>query len=808
MLLLEREKPDCIVVALDAPGKTFRDEEYEDYKAGRMETPDELQSQLAIARDFIEAIGLPQIEVPGYEADDIIGTLTADAEKNNIESIIVTGDLDTLQLVDKDTTVMTTRTGVSDVVYYDPKAVEERFGILPQQVPDFKALKGDPSDNIPGVPGIGDKSAAVLLQRYGNIENLIKNIDKVEDKYKKKIEPVIDQVPMYKRLATIQKDAPIHYDYKPFKISREDLKRAEEMLDSLEFRMHKKRYPQVLAPYLDGNNSNAQASLDLLIEEQTLETEKLDSLEQVVKWSKNNALAVYQDNEEYAIATVDKAAKVPKKVFFEIIERQIQHLAFHHAKNYLKQAGVYERPSFDTLIAAYVLQSSRTSYDLGDLVTGYLDEKSPKSSAECAYAIARLVGVMTEQIKKENQWHVLDELEVPLIPVLAKMEVAGIQVDAKVLHEISKQLNEQIVKLENSIHTLAGHPFNIGSPQQLGKVLFEELQLQPTKKTKTGYATGVEVLQQLAPEHEIVRQVLQWRELTKLKSTYTDALPKMIADDGRIHTTFAQTVAATGRLSSIDPNLQNIPVRSEIGREIRRAFTAPKGFQLASLDYSQIELRILAHYCEDPTLVEAFSKGIDVHAATAAIMFSVPVEQINKQQRRYAKILNYAVLYGVTDYGLANQLGGEFTTSQAKELIKNYFERFPKVREYVQQTLAEARSKGYTTTITGRRRYFPDIHAGNRVARQYAERQAMNAPLQGSSADLIKVAMLRVDQRLKGAKTRMILQVHDELVFELADNEHDLLPELQQLMANAIKLNVPVEVDVSVGPNWLEAKSG
>jgi DNA polymerase-1 len=413
---------------------------------------------------------------------------------------------------------------------------------------------------------------------------------------------------------------------------------------------------------------------------------------------------------------------------------------------------------------------------------------------------------MTDRLQKEGQWSVYDDVEMALVPILARMENLGIGVDCDKLREFSKSLTVQIGQMEQRIYEAAGGKFNIGSPQQLGKILYEKLGLQSGKKTKTGYATGVEVLQQLAAENEVVRDVLAWRELSKLRSTYADSLPGYVAEDDRIHTTYAQHIAATGRLSSNDPNLQNIPIRTELGKEIRRAFIPAEGFVFASLDYSQIELRFLAHYCNEPALVNAFKTGEDVHAATASLMWNEPLESVGSAHRRYAKMLNYAVLYGVTDFGLANQLGGEFSVKEARVLIDSYFERFPKVREYIDNTKAEARSKGFTTTLTGRRRYFPDIHAGNRIARSYAERQAMNAPLQGGSADMIKLAMIAIASKLEGSKTRMVLQVHDELLFEVPVGEEAILPELQTAMADAMPLDVPVEVDVGVGPNWLETK--
>lgn len=806
--LMEKEQPECILVALDAPGKTFRDEEYAEYKGTRSEAPNELTQQLKVSRQLMEALGLPQIELPGYEADDVIGTITKDAERNGYDSIIVTGDLDSLQLVDDCVTVMTTRTGVTDVVYYDVPAVIERFGFGPELLPDYKALVGDTSDNIPGVPGVGQKTASALIQKFGTVENIIANIDEVEEKFRNKLLPHLEQIPKSKWLATIARDAPITFDYKPYKVTPAQVEAAQKMLEWLEFRMHTKKLPQILQPYLSGAQKDLFSAEPLAVgsEKPEIKTTLANSLDDVRRWMKGKDAAIYIDEETAAAANGFEAIEMTRELAHQAVCEKGAELIFHHAKPILRECKAYVTPGFDTMLAAYVLQSSRSSYLLEDLTIGYLDEPAPETAAEKASAISRLHPLLSDRLLAEEQWKVYADIELPLVPILAEMENVGVAVDCDLLFEFSKTLGNQISNIEATIYQLAGEEFNVGSPQQLGRILYEKLEIPAGKKTKTGYATGVEILQQLAPEYEICREVLNWRELTKLRNTYADSLPACVAEDGRIHTTFAQHVAATGRLSSTEPNLQNIPIRTELGREIRRAFVAAPGYKLASLDYSQIELRLLAHECAEPALVEAFETGTDVHAVTASLMWNEPVETVSSEHRRYSKMLNYAVLYGVTDFGLANQLGGEFTVSQSRELIKNYFERFPKVREYIDRTLETARSKGFTTTLMGRRRYFQDIFAGNRIARQYAERQAMNAPLQGGSADMIKLAMINIRPLLDGRKTRMILQVHDELLFELADGEEDLVPELRSAMETAIPLRVPVEVEVGIGPNWLEAK--
>jgi DNA polymerase-1 len=805
--LIEREKPASIVVALDSPGKTFRDAEYPEYKGTRRETPAELISQIELSQDLIRSLGIPTIAVVGYEADDIVGTIALDAERNGYETTIVTGDTDQFQLVDDHVKVMTTRQGVTDVVYYDVAAVHERYGFGPELIPDYKALVGDTSDNIPGVPGVGDKTATKLLQEFGAVETIIGRITEVEEKFRKKLEPHLAQIPKSKWLATIVRDVPLQFDYEPFRVSREEYEAAKTMLESLEFRTHMKKLPTVLEPYMEAGQPGLFGDGGAVAEAHTEVTVRdAATREEVLSWMNGRVAGLYVEGSEAAVAIGADALSISIEVANSLIEGEVESLALHHAKQFQKRTKTYRAAAFDTMLACYVLQSGRSNYLLEDIAQGYLDEPPPRTVPEKAAAVHRLIEPMSDRLKLENQWSVYDEVENPLTPILAEMENTGILVDRPRLEEFSAQLAASIAQVEEQVYAHAGEKFTIGSPQQLGKILFDKLGAPSGKMNKTGYATGAEVLQELAPNWPIAQEVLNWRELTKLKSTYADALPKLIAEDGRIHTTYAQTVAATGRLSSVDPNLQNIPVRTELGKEIRRAFVPEAGFSLLSVDYSQIELRLLAHECKDETLLQAFESGQDVHSATAATMWKDRADGVTAAHRRYAKMLNYAVLYGVTDYGLASQLGGEFSVADAKVLIETYFSRFPKVRDYVKQTLETARSKGFTTTIAGRRRYFPDIHAGNRVTRQYAERQALNAPLQGGSADLIKIAMNKIRPMLDGMRTRMLLQVHDELLFELAESEHDLIPEIKSVMENAMPLDVPIVADVGIGPNWLEVK--
>lgn len=815
--LIEAERPDAVVVALDAPGNTFRHDDFEAYKGTRRETPDELQVQLVASRDLIAALGVPTIELSGFEADDVIGTISRQAEANDYHTFIVTGDLDALQLVDPCITVVTTRQGVTDVVRYTPEAVEERYGFGPALIPDYKALVGDTSDNIPGVPGVGEKTATKLLQQFGPVENLIARIDEVEEKFRKKLLPALDQIPKSKWLATIVRDCELNYDFAPYRLTPAQFETARTALEALEFRNHLRRLPMILGPYVSG--SEASAAMVEVTDERLQPTLGADlaNLDEFRAFCGDRQFgfrlesATLQrsmfDDEETLVGHVAvglEVRRVTGELAWTIFREHGARAIVHDGKPLLKRAGLPGSVGFDTALAGYVLQSGRSNYTLRDLAQAYLEVLPPETPEQLAAALALLEPVMRAKIEAEGQGRVLDEIELPLMPVLAEMEQEGIAVSEPFLREFSKSLEVEIDKTQRLIFELAGQEFLIASPKQLGEVLFERLGLPGAKKTKTGYATGAEVLGEMLEAHPIVPEVLTWRELTKLKSTYADALPKMIGPDGRIHTTFNQTVAATGRLSSNDPNLQNIPIRTELGRQIRRAFVARPGHALLSFDYSQIELRLLAHMCRDESLMRAFRDGEDVHRATAALMFGVPLGEVTKEMRGKAKLLNFAVLYGVTDYGLSAQLGVGFSQSDAKALILQYNERFPAVKAFTDSVVVEARSKGYTSTLCGRRRWFPEIHSGNRMERLYAERQAMNAPIQGSAADMIKIAMVRLADALRDTPVRMLLQVHDELLFEAPEGDLSHVSLIRSVMEEALPLDVPVVVDGKCGPNWNE----
>ncbi|MBL8086852.1 MAG: DNA polymerase I [Chthonomonas sp.] len=816
--MIETEKPAGVLVALDAPGKTFRHAEYAEYKGTRREMPEEMRVQLPVARELIKALGIPQIELTGWEADDIVGTLSLQAEQHGYKTTIVTGDLDSLQLVDEQVSVVTPKVGVTEVVMYDPAAVRERYGFEPDQLRDYKALAGDTSDNIPGVPGIGDKSAKLLIDKFGTVEEMLDRLEEVPDKFRTKIETAVEAIPKWKDLCTIRRDAPIEWDFAQFQVSPSQYEAARKMLESLEFRNFVKRLPLVFAPYLEGAE-HAASVVETVVERVEVQSQRdLRSGEDLRKWIDGKPFAVVAAGPDQAGMFDDGARTLIFARDGDVVRLDTQaadpvvaeHLALaraHDAKSMLARLQAAKLSElqpvrFDAMLAGYVLQSGRAQYAMRDLIQGYLDVEAPESAEACAVGLDRLEAVMRNRLEREGQMKILDEIEGPLAPVLAEMERHGIAVSRDFLTDFSKSLDVQIRATAQKVYELAGQEFVIGSPKQLGEILFDKLGIPGAKKTKTGYATGAEILQTLEGQYPIATQVLAWRELTKLKSTYADALPRMIGPDGRIHTSYNQTVAATGRLSSNEPNLQNIPIRTELGRQIRRAFVAAPGTQLVSLDYSQIELRLLAHLCKDSVLVEAFSQRVDVHTVTAALMFHVDEADVTKEQRRLAKMLNYAVLYGVTDFGLANQLGGGFSISEAKQLIQQYNERFPTVKAFTESVVEDARAKGFTTTMLGRRRYFPDIHAANRNERTYAERQAINAPIQGAAADMIKVAMLNVRRNLGVCGIKMLLQVHDELVFEMTPNEMAAVGQIRSEMENAMPLDVPTEVDAKAGANW------
>ncbi len=826
--LLNTVEPAAIVVAFDAPAPTFRHEAFVEYKAHRQETPDEFRPQVEMTRQLLQALGIPTLAEPGFEADDLVGTIARHAPEQGYEVLIFTGDRDQLQLINEHVRVCAPLRGVSDLQIFDAQAVQERYGIRPEQIPDLKALAGDPSDNIPGVPGVGEKTAVKLLQQFGTVENLLMHLDEVSDpKLRERLAAMRDQIRQSKMLATILQEVPIDLgQIPPFQLTPERLTAVQRVLEDLEFRSILRRLP-ALAQKFGGSARLPAVSIHETLKVTVLRDPDERTLSRLLAGDSPVAIRLQgelrhlRDAEVHRIALavepnravlIDRAASLflPEPLLRLLSDPHRARLAYDAKTDLLLTRGAglsVQPPRFDALIAAYIWQPSRVSYPLDWLCEELLNLRLPEGDERIAAEAAALLMLeqpLRERLQAEETLPVLENIEMPLIPILAEMEWHGIRIDGAYLQELSGRLQAQLESLAQEIHALAGEPFNIGSPKQLGTVLFEKLRLPVIKKTRTGYSTDADVLQALIDQHPIVRRIIEYRELSKLRSTYAEALPKLVNPlTGRIHTKLNQTVTATGRLSSSEPNLQNIPIRSEIGREIRRAFIADAGFQLLSLDYSQIELRILAHMSGDPMLLRAFEQGEDIHTATAAILFGVAPDQVDREMRRKAKTVNYAVLYGMSDYGLSQELGIE--VSEARQIITHYFERFPQIKAFTQQILEEARQKGYVRTLLGRKRYLPDLHSANRNERMAAERAAINMPFQGTAADIMKLAMIRVWNRLPAVEpqARMLLQVHDELLLETPDNNvAGVARAIAREMEQACTLRVPLTVEARIGPNW------
>lgn len=795
--LLEKERPYGLVVVFDAPGKTFRDALYPEYKGHRQETDPALKDQLPKARDLCAALGLDFVEVVGFEADDLAGTLARRAGEQGLHALIVTGDKDQLQLVDDNTTVRMTKRGLSDVEDYTPANFHEHFPFPPSLIPDYKALRGDPSDNIPGVAGVGDKTASALLEQFGPVESILARLEEVAPKVRDKIAADPEVLTLGKKLTTIVTDMELDFQIKPYRVTPQTVESAKRLFTDLEFRSLMRRLDVVL-PLFSSDPIEAIAEVVEAVPARTVTANSPEEL--FARFSGLPEVAIAMGEEGVAVAVGDEATLIPREMTGALDWLAHTGLALHDGRLVTAPLGFAVRFAFDAQLAAYVLAPGRGKYMLQDTYREFFGREMAPDPGSQAVALWALREPMKRRLAEEGTLSVYEQVDLPLLPILIEMERAGILVDARCLQAFSADVTKQIAALQTEIWDLAGEEFTIGSPKQLGYILFEKLGLAAGKKTKTGYSTDVDVLNMLAADNEIAAKVLNWRELTKLKSTYADSLPALVREDGRIHTTFNQTVAATGRLSSMDPNLQNIPVRTELGREIRRAFVAPPGKLLLSLDYSQIELRLLAHMCDDPVLVEAFAKGEDIHTATAASIFGVADEAVTSDQRRQAKMVNYAVLYGMSDFGLAGALG--LGVSEARGIIQAYFDQFPSVKRFTETIVEEARMKGFTTTLTGRRRYFPDIHSANRNVRMGAERQAVNAPIQGSAADVIKIAMINLYKTNLMERVTMLLQVHDELVFECAEGDVGIAGDLAKVMAEPMKLKVPLVVDAKIGPNW------
>jgi len=820
--LFEEEKPDAVAVALDAGAPTFRHQALPTYKAQREETADELKVQLPYARRLLSALRVPVLELPGYEADDVVATLVERFSSPERKVLVVTGDKDLLQLVRPGVEVLLTRRGITEMDRYDEQAFRERFGISPPELLEAKALMGDPSDNIPGVPGVGEKTALRLVQRFHRLEDIYRHLPQAgPERLQKALLEYREQVFLNREIASLKKDAPLEVaeeELKKREPSREELR---ELLEELEFRTLLERLGLGRPPE-EGPPSRIQVQVeevtpDLL--EHLLPAREVAVAFRVGEGFLPQPEAVVVGPAATAAPAVPRAA-IPgvEERFYLLPPQEIgalagKELVGHELKDLLRWMRAQNLPlprvAADTAVAAYLLDPTRTSYRLADLCRLYRvelerDDGSPAHLSARARAAARLRPLLEAEIEARGLGPLYREVELPLVTVLAGMEARGVIVRPETLDELDREFSRRLEELAREIHTLAGMEFNINSPHQLAEVLYRHLGLPAEKKKKTLLSTEASVLEALAREHPIAARVLEYRTLAKLKGTYVEGLRPLINPaTGRVHARFNQTVTATGRLSSSEPNLQNIPVRDPVGRRIRAAFVAPPGHFLLSCDYSQIELRLLAHFSGDEGLIGAFLRGEDVHRATAAEVFRVSPEGVTEEMRDRAKVVNFGVAYGISPYGLSQALGIE--QPEAKALIESYFSRFPGVRRYWEEVVARAREEGLVRTLFGRIRPLPEIRSKNYARRSFAERTAINTPLQGTAADIIKKAMVDLDRELsrRGMKAALVLQVHDELILEVPEEELEDVSSLTiKVMEEAARLSVPLKVDAKYGRDW------
>ncbi len=850
--ILDEEKPEYFAVVFDTPEPTFRHKLFDEYKAQRPKMADEMVAQLPRIQQMLEALNVPIIAKPGFEADDVMGTLAKQATAVGIETVLVTGDKDLMQLVGPLVKVFNPRRAGEETEWLDSKGVKEKVGLPPEQIVDLLALMGDASDNIPGVPGIGPKTAVPLLQEFGSLKNVLQNLDKVGSKRTKESLRANEHLArLSQQLATIHCDVPL--DQKPAELVIRDMQndRAVAFFQDVEIHSLVDRFSQrqehLAKSYhlvdtddalhqLIGNLKNAGA---FALDTETTDIDPMRAELVGLSFSWQEGIAYY-----LPVKVPNDLAEQNKSLDLKwvldrlrpVLEDASIKKCGHNAKYdmlVLAQHGSQVRGlEFDTMVASYLINPTARQHNLDSVSLEYLNfKKIPTSSligsgknqitmdkvpvakimeyaCEDAEVTWRLRKLLADKLAEFDLQKLFDEVEIPLVGVLMRMEQNGVALDEIYLAGMSKELDRELTQLEGNIYRSAGTKFNINSPKQLGTILFENLKLPTARRTKTGFSTDVAVLEELAQQHELPRLILEYRQLAKLKSTYVDALPKLInPKTGRLHTSFNQTVAATGRLSSSDPNLQNIPIRTEIGKSIRKAFvTYDNQHVILDADYSQIELRIMAHISGDATLRSSFLHDEDVHTRTAALVFKTEPKEVTPDQRRKAKEVNFGIMYGMGAYGLSQRLG--ITPDEGDAFIQAYFASYPGVHAFMQNTIREAHEKGYVTTLLNRRRYLPEINSDNRNMRDFAERTAVNTPIQGSAADLIKVAMIHIQRRLteEKLKSKMILQVHDELVFEVPKNELETMQKLVRTeMENAIHLDVPVKIDMGVGDNWLDA---
>ncbi len=802
--LTAAENPDGVAIAFDLKAPTFRHKMYDGYKAGRKGMPSELAEQLPVMKNWLTLAGYNCIECETYEADDILGTLARICEENGDECVIATGDRDSLQLISDKTRVLlaTTKMGKPEVINYDKAALFEKYGLTPCQMIELKSLMGDSSDNIPGVAGVGEKTATDLISRFNSIDYIYENLSTldIKDGVRKKLEADKENAFLSRTLGTICKTAPINENIADYKTKPQNTSELARLMTSLEF------FTLMEKMGLTPDNSGMQTAMDFEDSKKSFTVVSLADLKDITEAD------IYSESGYFAVVSGERVAPANETQITEILNNSDIKKRVYDYKNLYKQNQSIKSICFDAMLAAYLCNPSASSYAADRLLQEYVTF-TPEISGEtnetvknaCLFSIC--LDTLESELKASNQLRLLEEIEIPLAQVLGDMELCGFLVDVEGLRAMSEELKTRIEKIETEIYSLVGYEFNLNSPKQLGEALFEKLGLPAKKKTKTGYSTNAEVLEELRYAHPAVGLLLEYRQLAKLKSTYTDGLQGCVAEDNRIHSTFNQTEARTGRISSLEPNLQNIPVRTTEGRKLREYFIAPEGRVLCDADYSQIELRVLASISDDKTMITAFNEETDIHTVTASQVFNMPISLVTPELRSRAKAVNFGIVYGIGAFSLAKDIG--VTRAEADSYIKNYLATYKGVAEYMESTIKDARLNGYVTTLYGRRRYLPELANSNKMMQAFGERVARNAPIQGTAADIIKIAMIKVFARLKAEMptARLILQVHDELIVECNEQDREAVCSiLAEEMENAASLKVKLTADANSGKTWLEAK--
>lgn len=827
--ILDEEKPEYLTVTFDVHAPTFRHEMYAEYKGTRKPMAEELRQQVPVIKEVLKAMDIEIIEKAGLEADDLLGTISKICEDKGMDVAIISGDRDTLQLATEHVKIRIPKTkqGRTEVEDYYAEDVKEKYGVTPVEFIDVKALMGDASDNIPGVPGVGEKTATKIIMEYGNIENAYAHASELKPpRASKNLQEYWDQACMSKTLATINTHADIEFHLDAAKHGNPYTKEAHDYFQKLQFKNLLSRFDVEASS--NKIETHFQEITDKAEAEKVLkEAEKAETVGAALTEDNGNVLPLFAHASGYGRLTIaygkDQIYSILCSPDMEMdylfgrlsdIAEKVQTFSMFDLKKYLPVVKITKQEHcFDATVAAYLLNPLKNDYTYEDVAREQLnlmiDDKADPMTKACYEAYTAYAGAnsLTEKMQADGMYHLFTDIEMPLVFTLFDMEQAGIQVEAEALKFYGEQLGGRIVELEKEIYEMAGETFNINSPKQLGVVLFDHMQLPNGKKTKTGYSTAADVLDKLAPDYPVVEKVLEYRQLSKLKSTYADGLAVYIAADGRIHGKFNQTITATGRISSTEPNLQNIPVRMELGRLIRKVFVPKEGCVFIDADYSQIELRILAHCSGDEQLIQAYREARDIHRMTASQVFHTPFDEVTDLQRRNAKAVNFGIVYGISSFGLSQDLS--ITRKEAAQYIENYFETYPGIKRFLDDTVAHAKEEGYVVTLFGRRRPVPELKSSNFMQRNFGERVAMNAPIQGSAADIMKIAMIGVNKELKekGLKSKLILQVHDELLIEADQNELEEVQEiLKRQMEQAADLDVPLIVDMHTGENWYEAK--